>query len=87
MLAFIRYSTLRLALLIAVGAVLYLLGLHGVWLLAVALVLSGVLSLFVLDRQRDDLGRSVGNVFTRINERIDANTRSEDFDDDQPPTT
>lgn len=86
MLAFIRYSTLRLAMLLVVGAVLYVFGLRGFWLLAIALVVSGIASLFLLDRQRDALGESVGKVFTRINERIEEHTRSEDTDDEQPPT-
>lgn len=82
MLAFIRYSTLRLAVLLVVGAVCYLLGLRGFGLLLVALIVSGIVSLFVLDRQREALGESVGGVFSRINARIDANTRSEDVEDE-----
>ena len=78
MLAFLRYTTLRFAMLLAVGALCYLLGLRDVMLLIVAFLVSGVLSLLLLDRQRDALGASVGGVFTRINARIDANTRSED---------
>ncbi len=81
MLAFIRYSTLRLAVLLVVGAVCYLVGLRGFGLLLVALIGSGVASLFLLDRQREALGESVGGVLGRINARIDANTRSEDIDD------
>ena len=82
MLAFIRYSTLRLAVLLVVGAVCYLIGLRGFMLLLVALIASGIVSLFVLDRQREALGESVGGVFSRINARIDENTRSEDVDDE-----
>jgi hypothetical protein len=78
--AFIRYTTLRLAMLLMVGGVLYLVGLRGVLLAAIAFLASGLLSFFVLDRQRDALGQSVGNVFQRINARIDENTRKEDVD-------
>ena len=85
MLAFIRYTTLRLAMLIAVGVVASLLGVRGVALAAVAFLGSGLLSFVLLDRQRDALGESVGSVFTRINSRIDANTRAEDNDPKQPP--
>lgn len=85
MLAFIRYTTLRLAILLAVGVVGYLLGLRDVWLLIVAFLGSGLLSFLLLDRQRDALGESVGNVFTRINSRIEANTKSEDIEDEEPP--
>ncbi|MHB0928190.1 MAG: DUF4229 domain-containing protein [Candidatus Nanopelagicales bacterium] len=80
MLAFIRYSTLRLALLLAVGAVAYLFGLRSIALAVVAFLVSGLLSLVLLDRQRDQLGRSVGGLFARINARIDADTRKEDED-------
>lgn len=80
MLAFIRYSTLRLAMLLAVGVVTYLLGLRGLMLAVVAFIVSGVLSLVLLNRQRDQLGQSVGSLFTRINARIDADSRKEDED-------
>ena len=83
MLAFIRYTTLRLAMLMAVGGVLYLVGMRGLLLATVAFLGSGVLSFILLDRQRDALGASVGNVISGINARIDANTRSEDFDDEE----
>lgn len=80
MLAFIRYSTLRLAMLLAVGFVMYLFGMRGIALAVAAFLVSGVLSLVLLNRQRDQLGQSVGGLFSRINARIDANTRKEDED-------
>ena len=49
-----RYAGLRLLMLVAVGGVLYLIGMRG-WLLAFAAVLvSGVVSLFLLMKQRND---------------------------------
>ena len=49
-----RYSALRLLMLGAVGAVLYIVGLRG-WLLAIAAILiSGLVSLFLLMKQRND---------------------------------
>lgn len=49
-----RYAGLRLLMLAAVGGILYLIGLRG-WLLAFAAVLvSGVVSLFLLMKQRND---------------------------------
>lgn len=81
--AFIRYTTLRLAMLIAVGGVGYLLGLRDILLLIVAFLVSGILSLVLLDRQRDAMGASVGGLFSRINARIEASAKAED--DDQPP--
>jgi len=85
MLAFIRYTTLRLAFLLAVGVVAYFFGLRDLTLLIVAFLGSGILSFVLLDRQRDALGESVGNVFTRINARIEANTKSEDIADEETP--
>lgn len=83
--AFIRYTTLRLAMLIAVGAVSYLLGLRDILLLIVAFLVSGILSLVLLDRQRDAMGASVGGLFSRINARIDASAKAEDDEEPQPP--
>lgn len=84
MLAFIRYSTLRFAVLFAVGVVCYVLGMRGLPLLIVALLASGVLSLFLLNRQRDALGESVGGLLSRLNSRIDASARAEDLDEEPP---
>lgn len=50
----LRYAALRLLVLAAVGAILYVAGMRG-WLLAFAAVLvSGVVSLFLFMRQRND---------------------------------
>ena len=49
-----RYALLRLLMLVAVGGILYVLGMRG-WLLAFAAVLvSGIVSLFLLMKQRND---------------------------------
>lgn len=50
----VRYAALRLLMFGAVGAVLYIAGLRG-WLLAIAAILiSGLVSLFLLMKQRND---------------------------------
>ena len=50
----VRYAALRLLMLAAVGGILYLVGMRG-WLLAFAAVLvSGIVSLFLLIKQRND---------------------------------
>ncbi len=50
----IRYALLRLLMLVAVGGILYVIGLRG-WLLAFAAVLvSGIVSLFMFMKQRND---------------------------------
>lgn len=80
MLPFVRYSLMRLVLLLGVGFIGYLLGLRELYLLLIAFLVSGVLSLFLLDRQRDVLGQKVGGIFTRINRRIEESARAEDLD-------
>jgi hypothetical protein len=50
----LRYALLRLLMLAAVGGILYVIGMRG-WLLAFAAVLlSGLVSLFLLMKQRND---------------------------------
>lgn len=78
--AFIRYTTLRLAMLLLIGGIAYLIGLRGLLLAVIAFVGSGIISLFVLDRQRDAMGESIGGFFKAINSRIDADSRKEDVD-------
>ncbi len=49
-----RYALLRLLTLVAVGGILYVLGMRG-WLLAfTAVLVSGIVSLFLLMKQRND---------------------------------
>lgn len=77
------YTLLRIALFAAVWAVLWFLTpLDGLWTTVVALLVSGAISVVVLDRQRGRVGVAAGRFFSRINERIDASTRAEDIDDD-----
>jgi hypothetical protein len=50
----LRYTLLRLLMLAAVGGILYVIGMRG-WLLAIAAVLlSGLVSLFLFMKQRND---------------------------------
>lgn len=80
--AIVVYSALRLALLLVVWVVVELTTpFHGLWAVAIALLVSGAISLLVLDRQRDAVAGAVSGVFGRINARIDAATRAEDDDD------
>ena len=75
------YTVARLALFAAVLAPLYLLGMRGFLLLVLAVVLSGVLSLVLLNRVRAGFSSVVSGYFSRVNQRIDAATRAEDVDD------
>ena len=73
------YTLLRVAIFAGAWFVLQLTTpLRGIGAVAVALLVSGVISLLVLDRQRDAVGALAGNFFGRINARIDASARAED---------
>lgn len=77
-----RYTLLRLGLFAAVWLVLELVTTLGTfWTLTAAVLMSGAVSLILLDRPRGDAARAVGGVFERINARIDASASSEDVDD------
>ena len=76
------YTTMRVMVFIAVWLLIQLVTpLRGLWALVVALLVSGVISLFLLNRQRDAMSGVVAGFFGRINDRIDASTRAEDYDD------
>jgi hypothetical protein len=76
------YTVLRLVLFLAVWAVLWFLTpLDALWSSVAAILISGAISVVVLDRQRGRVGVAAGGFFSRINARIDASTRSEDIDD------
>jgi hypothetical protein len=55
--ALVRYNLARLGMLVVVGALAYLAGLRGPLLAVGALLVSGVLSYFLLFRQREALAR------------------------------
>ena len=57
----------------------------GVWALVVALLISGALSLVLLDRQRGKVAVVADGFFSGINERIEASARAEDVDDPVEP--
>ena len=80
------YSLLRVAMLLAVGAVLYLLQARGVWLILFAFLISGVLSAFLLKSPREGAVLGFRSAYKGINARIDESTRAEDagadLDDD-----
>ena len=56
--------------------------LRGLLAAVVALLISGVISIVVLNKQRAAMGVTLANFFGRINSRIDASTRAEDAEDD-----
>lgn len=80
------YTGLRLAVFLAVWLLIqWITGLRGLMALALAVVISGAISLLLLNRQRDAMSAGVSRFFRRINERIDASTRAEDVDGPAEP--
>ena len=69
-LAIVVYTVLRVALFAAV--------------IGLAILVSGAISIVVLDRQRDRVGAVAAGFFRGINERIEASARAEDDDLDAP---
>ena len=75
------YTTWRLAIFIVVLIVLYLVGLRDVWLIVFAFLISGIASIFVLNRRREQAVGGISSLFGKMNDRIDASSRAEDGDD------
>jgi hypothetical protein len=74
------YTILRLLLFFAVLMVLYFVGIGGIALVALAAVISALISFVVLSRLRDSMSTSLFTRMTRFRERLDEGTRSEDVD-------
>jgi hypothetical protein len=80
----IWYTLARVALLLIVMVPLALAGLRGLWLLVAAFLVSGAMSLFLLDGLRAGFSGRMSGYFTRLNRRIDESARAEDVDDEDP---
>lgn len=81
--AIIRFTVLRVLLFGGIWLLLQLTTpLRGLIAAVVALLVSGVISTVVLNRQRAAMGVSLAGFFGRINARIDASSRAEDEADD-----
>ncbi|MEY2773606.1 MAG: hypothetical protein RJB51_1027 [Actinomycetota bacterium] len=78
---FISYTLARLGLLAVTLGIGYLFGLRGPLLIILGFLGSGLLSLVLLNSQRSQLGGRISGYFTGINQKLDANTRKEDFDE------
>lgn len=78
------YTAMRVGLFVAVWLLLQLVTpLRGLWAAVVAIVISGLISIVLLNRQRSAMGGVVGGFFRGINDRIDAASRAEDIPDDE----
>jgi cytochrome c biogenesis protein CcdA len=78
--AFLSYTLARLGLLALALGLGYVAGLRGPLLIVMAFLGSGIVSFFMLNKQRSHMGGKIAGYFQSINERIDANTRKEDVD-------
>jgi len=78
---FITYTLARLGLLALTLGIGYLFGLRGPMLIILGFLGSGLLSLVLLNNQRSQLGGRISGYFSRINQKLDDNTRKEDFDE------
>lgn len=85
--AVVWYTLLRVAVLAAVWFLLQLVTpLRGIWAVVAALLVSGGISLLMLNRQRDAVSIVAARFFGGINDRIEASKSAEDFDEDEPQT-
>ena len=83
--AILIYTLLRIGIFLAAWAIFqYLTPFKGIIGLVLAILVSGAVSFFLLDRQRDAMSTSVFGLFKRMNDRIDAATRAEDVEDGLP---
>jgi uncharacterized membrane protein YccC len=86
-LSVVTYTLLRVALFAAVWLALELLTpVYGLWAIVAAILMSGAISIVVLDRPRGEVGAAAAGFFGRINARIEESARAEDVDDaeDEP---
>ena len=77
------YTGLLIALLLVVWLLVHAVTpLRGLMAVALALVISGIISFVLLDRTRDQASRGLAGIFRRIDDRIERSRTAEDFDDD-----
>jgi len=74
----IRYTTWRLILFAGCAGVLYLVGARGVLLLALAVLVSGLLSFVLLSRSRDAVSATLVRRGEALRGVLESRTRAED---------
>jgi hypothetical protein len=74
----LAYTVARVALIAATAGVLYLVGARGLLLAALAVLISGPVSLVLLSRQRDAMSASVLSVARRSRRKIEESRTRED---------
>jgi Protein of unknown function (DUF4229) len=78
--ATLSYTLLRVLIFLAVALILALFGVHGITLIAVALIISAIVSLPLLSRLRDRMSASLSNRAGKFSTKLDEGTRGEDAD-------
>lgn len=83
--AIVKYTVLRVLVFAVVAGLLYVVGLREWYLLLpLAVFVSGLFSIFVLNRTRDEASTSLSDRLTTIRQRLDdATTAEDDWDDAQ----
>ena len=74
----LSYTFIRFVILLSFTAVGYLVGLRELTLIVVAFLASGIVSLFVLNRSRDQFSSAISGLFQKINRKIDSAAEKED---------
>ena len=74
----LAYTSARILLFVAALVLLYLAGARGALLLALAIVVSGVVSFIVLSRQRDQMSGALASRLRNWRSRLDEGARTED---------
>ncbi|MEP7026145.1 MAG: DUF4229 domain-containing protein [Actinomycetota bacterium] len=74
----LSYTSARILLFVGALLVLYFAGARGALLLALAIVVSGVISLVVLSRQRDQMSGAIVTRFRDMRTRLDEGAKAED---------
>ncbi len=78
--ATLAYTVARILLFAVVLGLLYLLRVRGVLLLGLAVLVSGLVSFFVLSPQRDAMSGAITSRIGNFRQRLDEGTRAEDDD-------
>jgi hypothetical protein len=78
--ATLSYTLLRILIFFAVALILALFGVHGLTLIAVALIISAIISLLLLSRLRDRMSASLANRVGKFGAGLDEASRREDTD-------
>ncbi len=78
----LRYSSARIMIFVVVAGVLWLVHVRGLWLLVIALLVSGLASFVLLSRQRDAVSIAVTQSAERRRAKSQARVAREDAEDD-----